>query len=629
MASMFNEDGTYNKTNWKAGDKITAGKLNKIEESLEAINNNDISRHVEADTRLDTLEEQAAGQNEVTNERIEELNDLVLDNKDELDLAIYDINSRMTFLEDELNEGIAEVNDVASVVDGKITAAEANMTAQVNQGKADMEAMVAEVEADLEGLHAKDEELSSLIKNGYVNIKEYNHLVIDEDYTNAIQTALNEKGCVYLPAGTYNISDTLTLTRYKCLIGEENEFSGNGTVLNYVGELNSQKTVIQMGGNEVGVEPTVDASTVKVKNLYIKCNQNAGFGIYSTYFTNESIIENIKIDSAISHGIYVARGWYGYIKNILVQNSLGCGITLGMPLRYSDGTVVNWTTSAPLELNNIFIEKLRAVSCGKDKTFNYDTNSAWGYGIGCGEGNGFNLKSFLAEKCDGAGLYCRIGSQPTHIVQNGYLENNCTEAVTEGRADKAYTVIYETTNTNAHNIILKDTFISYNHTEGIGQKGAASVKIHLKNISYGRFTSYECETDPFIREECYSDLGYSNADSETFIFPIWSDTANLRYSIDMELPNLLPNTKTIYSIYMITSTDLTFTGGGIYVVDSSNNDILTYMYPKTTVTANTLTYLGKSKNIAKGYKIVEAGTPPFSDDTNVKFVLMASPSIFY
>ena len=42
MANMFNEDGTYNKTEWKAGDKITAVKLNKIELSLEAINNNDI-----------------------------------------------------------------------------------------------------------------------------------------------------------------------------------------------------------------------------------------------------------------------------------------------------------------------------------------------------------------------------------------------------------------------------------------------------------------------------------------------------------------------------------------------------------------------------------------------------------
>lgn len=56
MANMFNEDGTYNKTEWKAGDKITAVKLNKIESSLEAINNNDIDRHVEADSRLDDLE---------------------------------------------------------------------------------------------------------------------------------------------------------------------------------------------------------------------------------------------------------------------------------------------------------------------------------------------------------------------------------------------------------------------------------------------------------------------------------------------------------------------------------------------------------------------------------------------
>lgn len=56
MANMFNEDGTYVKTEWKAGDKITAAKLNKIELSLEAINNNDIDRHVEADSRLDNLE---------------------------------------------------------------------------------------------------------------------------------------------------------------------------------------------------------------------------------------------------------------------------------------------------------------------------------------------------------------------------------------------------------------------------------------------------------------------------------------------------------------------------------------------------------------------------------------------
>lgn len=59
MAS-FDENGKYIKTNWKAGDKITATKLNKIEESIEAVNDNDISRHVEADARLDALEAMVA-----------------------------------------------------------------------------------------------------------------------------------------------------------------------------------------------------------------------------------------------------------------------------------------------------------------------------------------------------------------------------------------------------------------------------------------------------------------------------------------------------------------------------------------------------------------------------------------
>ena len=107
MANMFNEDGTYNKTEWKAGDKITAVKLNKIESSLEAINNNDINRHVEADSRLDILEERMA--NTPDNEQMDALEDMVKDNKDAADLAIYEINSRMTSLEDEMNGAIATV----------------------------------------------------------------------------------------------------------------------------------------------------------------------------------------------------------------------------------------------------------------------------------------------------------------------------------------------------------------------------------------------------------------------------------------------------------------------------------------------------------------------------------------
>lgn len=124
MANMFDENGNYNKTEWKPGDRITAGKLNKIEESLEAINNNDIERHKEADERLDALEEQK----EAVEERFDELEDLVADNKTEVDTAIYEVHSKMDRLEQELNEGIDEIHNVAETVDGKIASADAHDT---------------------------------------------------------------------------------------------------------------------------------------------------------------------------------------------------------------------------------------------------------------------------------------------------------------------------------------------------------------------------------------------------------------------------------------------------------------------------------------------------------------------
>lgn len=106
MANMFNEDGTYNKTEWKAGDRITAAKLNKIELSLEAINNNDIYRHVEADNRLDALEaKDVTYDKEFTN-----VKNLIEDAKDAAELGDYKINAKMTSLEGEFNEGMVEVN---------------------------------------------------------------------------------------------------------------------------------------------------------------------------------------------------------------------------------------------------------------------------------------------------------------------------------------------------------------------------------------------------------------------------------------------------------------------------------------------------------------------------------------
>ena len=192
MAS-FDENGKYIKTNWKAGDKITATKLNKIEESIEAVNDNDISRHVEADARLDALEaKDVAHDKELT-----KIKNTIADNKAAAELGDYDINSRMTFLENELNEGIEEVHNVASTVDGKIA-----------QAEADMEAMVAEVEADLEGLHAKDDELSEQLAQNEKVLKVFK-TNLNETNDEALQRIFSELpngGIIHFPEGEFVLS---------------------------------------------------------------------------------------------------------------------------------------------------------------------------------------------------------------------------------------------------------------------------------------------------------------------------------------------------------------------------------------------------------------------------------------
>ena len=144
------------KTDWKAGDKITATKLNKIEDAIEAVNNNDISRHEETDARLDALEAGRVADKQEINAKVEALEDTVVSNKDATDLDIYNLERHMTLLDQKIDDGVDTVEAIAHTVDDKITEADASMKAQVaeadaivEQGKADMTAMVETVEADM------------------------------------------------------------------------------------------------------------------------------------------------------------------------------------------------------------------------------------------------------------------------------------------------------------------------------------------------------------------------------------------------------------------------------------------------------------------------------------------------
>lgn len=153
MAS-FDENGKYIKTNWKAGDKITATKLNKIEESIEAVNDNDISRHVEADARLDALEaKDVAHDKEFTN-----VKNLIKDAEDAAELGDYEINSRMQFLEDDVEQAVNDMNNAVTTIRNEMSAHTNTVNTNVDNKISTFE---TEFDAEVAGLKAVDETIQN------------------------------------------------------------------------------------------------------------------------------------------------------------------------------------------------------------------------------------------------------------------------------------------------------------------------------------------------------------------------------------------------------------------------------------------------------------------------------------
>ena len=53
VGDTFNESGNYNKTKWKTGDRISEGKLNKIEDAIDKINENEVNNTAVLSRRID------------------------------------------------------------------------------------------------------------------------------------------------------------------------------------------------------------------------------------------------------------------------------------------------------------------------------------------------------------------------------------------------------------------------------------------------------------------------------------------------------------------------------------------------------------------------------------------------
>ena len=313
----------------------------------------------------------------------------------------------------------------------------------------------------------------------------------------AIQAAIDANvGPVYLPAGTYAVDQTITVGgRYRSLIGDNpNTEDGGGssyTKIIYEGTTSSTTAVILLGNNAVGAVPSVDSTGIVIQNLVIDANDKAGFGIYGTYLTNESLIDNILIKQSTEYNAYFAKAWYATFTNIVSESCEGKGLAFGMPLVLQDGTSY-LTSDNDLQINQCKIDNVRSHSAGRyysiDNPNTYDPTDTdhrmQGYGLGAGIGNGFTLTNFLSEKSGGVNLYVYSSFQPRKTVQYGYLEASCLNSGLNSASTLPAIILENTGDQNG--IELRDIFTK-NGDGGIFHTGTLSGTTWLKNIHQPNF----------------------------------------------------------------------------------------------------------------------------------------------
>ena len=220
----FDWNGNYNKTDWEHHDVITENKMNKIEDAIYSFNDKLLNSDMTYMKKIKDME--TKHQNDVN-----KLNTKDKQLGDEIDEVNRTINNRIDKLEVDVNVGdVAWKNETEEFIESEL----------------------------VDVVH----------RANYINVDKYEYLVENNDWTLAVQTALNENNKIVITEniniyGTVTVSSGKVIEIGSCSITKPSDATNNGPIFWLRGNTNTLRGQGQ-GSSVISSKVSSPEGTVRI-----------------------------------------------------------------------------------------------------------------------------------------------------------------------------------------------------------------------------------------------------------------------------------------------------------------------------------------------------------------------------
>ena len=337
------------------------------------------------------------------------------------------------------------------------------------------------VKSRLEETNARLSEKANKYSIFYTTPQDFKSLVVDGDWTEAIQKALDCRGTVYIPNGEYMITKPLNVYGGTRVIGESVHPRGSlGARLcaSFIGEYFIN---IVKGDDESELEYAED---VELNSLYL-ANWNAvNIGIYSKQ-ASRLTLSSLYIKQFTNKGVYIEDAWVNTFEKITVigqgSNVDSVGFDLfGTSYNINNCYVFNCRNGYKLDINYSTIS-----ACASDHIGN-SSNYGIVYDLG---GYNTGLLNCGAEQCYGTlvraserSCHVKGMSSMTHYIKQGYplFSNYKDDKVCDSLTIEDVSVVFrDLTTTNGEKI-----FSLKPHKINIANIDVKGLSIYQNNQSF-------------------------------------------------------------------------------------------------------------------------------------------------